>query len=231
MAEIIRIDVNSWRIEDGFVRCFVLAGREKALLIDTGMTLPNARELAESITDLPLELLNTHADPDHISGNQAFGRMLMHPAEEENYRFHGGAGEISLINDGALIELGERQLEVIHIPGHTAGSIALLDPKARVLISGDSVQTDNIFMFGPRRNIGAFIESMERLEGMKDRFDLIWPSHGSFPAGPELIAKLIEGARSIVSGRAEGTVTEHRGSKVMLYRFPYAGFICDMRLE
>jgi glyoxylase-like metal-dependent hydrolase (beta-lactamase superfamily II) len=52
--------------------------------------------------------------------------MLMHPAEEDNYRFHGGTGEISPINDGSLIDLGKRQLEVINIPGHTAGSIALL---------------------------------------------------------------------------------------------------------
>ena len=67
MSEIIRINEDTWRIEDNGVRLFVLEGKEKALLIDSGMRTPNAREIAESITKLPLELLNTHADPDHIS--------------------------------------------------------------------------------------------------------------------------------------------------------------------
>ena len=35
--EIIRINSSTWRIEDGGVRFFLLTGREKALLIDSGM--------------------------------------------------------------------------------------------------------------------------------------------------------------------------------------------------
>lgn len=44
MAEIIRIDESTTRIEDGQVRFFLLEGREKALLIDTGMTTADARK-------------------------------------------------------------------------------------------------------------------------------------------------------------------------------------------
>lgn len=47
MAEIIKMNENTWRIEDGGVRCFLLEGKDKALLIDSGMTLPDARTLAE----------------------------------------------------------------------------------------------------------------------------------------------------------------------------------------
>ncbi len=79
--EVVRIDDATWRIEDGMVRCYLLAGAEKALLIDTGMTLQNARAIAEGLTDKPVELLNTHGDPDHIAGNAAFPRFYMHPAE------------------------------------------------------------------------------------------------------------------------------------------------------
>ena len=70
--EIIPIDAQTWRIEDGMVRCYLLAGTDSALLIDTGMTLQNAREIAEGLTDRPVKLLNTHGDPDHIAGNAAF---------------------------------------------------------------------------------------------------------------------------------------------------------------
>ena len=59
-----------------------------------GMNTPNAKEMAESLTDLPLILINTHADPDHISGNGAFEEFYMSLAEEENYRQNGGKGTI-----------------------------------------------------------------------------------------------------------------------------------------
>ena len=41
---------------------FLLVGTEKALLIDSGMNTLNAKQIAESITKLPIILLNTHAD-------------------------------------------------------------------------------------------------------------------------------------------------------------------------
>ena len=71
MVDIIQIDNNTWRIEDNFVR-FLINWRRKALLIDSGANTPNAKEIAESLTKLPVILLNTHADGDHISGNESF---------------------------------------------------------------------------------------------------------------------------------------------------------------
>ena len=228
MAEIIKINDNSWRIEDGFVRMFLLEGSDTALLVDTGATCPEARQIAESLTDKPVALLNTHSDPDHVSGNGAFGFFMMQYEDEPYYRQTGGQGMMMPLRDGDVLDLGGRPIKVIHIPGHTPGSVALLDVNARVLISGDSVQNDNIFMFGPRRNIKEFIRSLERLNGLKDSFSEVWPSHGSFPVEPDLIDKLIEGARQIVDCKVTGTQTVHRDTPVMLYKFPYAGFFCDL---
>ena len=148
--------------------------------------------------------------------------------DEPFYREKGGQGMMMPLRDGDVLDLGGRPLKVIHIPGHTPGSVALLDVNARVLISGDSVQNDNIFMFGPRRNIKEFIRSLERLNGLKDSFSEIWPSHGSFPVAPDLIDKLVEGARQIVDGKVSGTQAVHRDTPVIFYEFPYAGFFCDL---
>ena len=227
MAEIIKINDNSWRIEDGFVRMLLLEGSQTALLVDSGATCPEARQIAESLTGKPLAVLNTHSDPDHVSGNGAFGFFMMHFEDEPYYRETGGQGMLMPLRDGDVLDLGGRPLKVIHIPGHTPGSVALLDVNAGVLISGDSVQNDNIFMFGPRRNIREYIRSMEMLRSMKDRFTEVWPSHGTFPVEPDLIDKLIEGANLILEGKASGTQTEYRGTHVIHYEFPYAGFICD----
>lgn len=228
MADIIQINDTSWRIEDNGVRFFLLAGTEKALLIDSGMNTPNAKQIAESITKLPIMLLNTHADADHISGNGSFDCFYMHPDEEDNYRARGGAGIILPVKENDIIDLGNRPLKIIFIPGHTPGSIAVLDINNRVLITGDSIQDGNIFMFKKHRNLSLYVESLKKLSMCTDEFDTIYPSHGSFPVRPELIANLIEGAEQIINGTANGKVIEMFGTPVMYYKFPYAGFLCDI---
>ncbi len=227
MAEIIQINDTTWRIEDNGVRFFLLAGTEKALLIDSGMNTPNAKQIVESITELPVMLLNTHADPDHISGNGSFDYFYMHPDEEDNYRAHGGSGTILPVKDNEIIDLGNRPLKIIFIPGHTPGSIAVLDINSRVLISGDTVQDGNIFMFSERRNLPLYVESLKKLSMYTGEFDAIYPSHGSFPVSPGLIAELIEGAEQIINRTAKGKGVDMFGTPVKLYKFPYAGFLCD----
>ena len=86
MAEVIKINENTYRVEDGGVRFYIFCGTEKAALIDSGMNTPDARQIAEGVTKLPLILINTHADRDHVSGNDAFESFYMSPAEEGNYR-------------------------------------------------------------------------------------------------------------------------------------------------
>ena len=108
--EVIQINNDTWRIEEDGVRFFLLAGKERALLIDSGMTVHNAREIAESLTKLPLSLLNTHADIDHIGSNAQFETFYLHPAEEANYRRGGGTGTILPVREGDALDLGGREL-------------------------------------------------------------------------------------------------------------------------
>lgn len=199
MSEIIQINEDTWRIEDNGVRFFLLTGTESALLIDSGMQTPNAREIAESITKLPLQLLNTHADPDHISGNGMFDSVLMSPMEEALYRAHGGKATIVPVQNGDIIDLGSRPLEIIDLPGHTPGSVAILDCNHRALISGDSIQDGRIFMFGEHRNMKNYIESLSNLSQLEGKYDTIYPSHGTIPVSPKLTAQLIFGATLEIS--------------------------------
>ena len=224
MMDIMQLNENTYRVEDDRVRFFILEGTEKALMIDTGMNNPNAIDAAKKVTDKPVELLNTHADRDHISGNGFFEKMYMSPAEEENYRECGGKGTIIPIKEGDVIDLGNRPLEIIDIPGHTPGSVAILDINNRILISGDSVQAGIIFMFGKYRNMETYIESLKKLRKYEGRFDVIYPSHGPFPVYPDITQKLIEGAQSVLSGEVEAKEMDLFGNKVNMYQLGYAGF-------
>ena len=231
MAEAIKINDSTWRFEDDGVRFFLLCGSRKAALIDTGMNTPDARKLAEGLTELPIILINTHADRDHISGNEAFEEFYMSPAEEDNYRDNGDKGTIIPVKDGDVIDLGDRPLRIIDNPGHTPGSIAILDVKNRVLIAGDSVQDGNIFMFGKYRNMDTYITSLKKLSVYDGQYDEIYAMHGTIPVKPQLIGELIEGAEQIQRGTASAKMVDMFGNDVMLYRFPYAGFLCDVGEE
>ena len=226
--EIININENTWRIEDGGVRFFLLAGEEKALLIDSGMQIHNAKEIAEGLVNLPVELLNTHADRDHVGSNDEFDAFYMNPAEASNYyNTNKMAGTFIPVADGDIIDLGGRELEIITLPGHTPGSIAVLDKNNRALISGDPIQDGDIFMFGVQREMHAYLLSLEKLRKQKDRFDTIYPSHGTFPVGPELIDALQEGAKRVLAGEIQGTDKEFFGTKIKRYDVGVAGFLCD----
>ena len=227
-AVVQQVDEDTWRIENGMVRFFLLKGTEKALLIDTGMTVRHAREIAEALTGLPVLLLNTHSDGDHTGGNGEFEEFYMHPADEPRYRQSGKGGRLIPLRDGEEIDLGNRKLRIIHLPGHTPGSVAVLDVSRRVLISGDPIQEHGrIFMFGERRNMKDYIASLDKLEKMAGGFDEIWPSHSDIPLSPDCIPRLREGAQRIVDGKAEGKPTEFFGQQITVYNLGFTTFLCN----
>lgn len=226
--EVIRIDERTWRIEDGpIVRFFLIAGDEKAVLLDSGMTTVNARAIVEELTDLPIMLVNTHADPDHLAGCEAFDTCYMHPAEEGNFRFQGKKGAYEPLNDGDIIDLGGRTLEIIHIPGHTPGSIGIVDVERRVLFAGDTVQTGQIFLFGPQRDVAEYRKSLAKLNSMTDRFDAIYPSHASIPVQNELIGELYEASGHLTDGTYEMHDAEFHGMPVVMVDAGVAKFMLD----
>ncbi len=227
-AKAYQIDDSTWRFEEESVRFFLLAGSDRALLIDSGMQTHHAKELAEELTDLPLCLLNTHADPDHIGSNHEFAWFYMSPAECANYyRAQGRSGNVVPVWDGERLDLGNRPLQIFALPGHTPGSIAVLDEKSRRLFSGDPIQDGRIFMFGPQREMHAYLHSLRRLQKELDRFDEIYPSHGTCPVKPSLIQTLQQAAQQLLDGNIEGRCEEAFGHPVIAYDAGAAIFLCD----
>lgn len=229
-CEIIKIDEDTWRFENSGVRFFLLKGKERALLIDSGMNATGVKEMCEGLTDLPISLLNTHADIDHIGGNDEFPSFMMHPSEAINYYCDKNrVGIIDPIYDGDVIDLGGRELEVMLTPGHTPGSIMLLDRGKGVVYSGDSVQDGNIFLFGTMRNIRAYVLGLKRLEKWTGQYDIIYPSHSSFPVSPSLVPKLIDGAKGVMRGEIEGKEVSVFNQKVMVYDIGCAKILGEVK--
>lgn len=92
---------------------------------------------------------------------------------------HHDVGEITAAptEAGHIIDLGDRHYEVLHVPGHTHGSIALLDRANRELFSGDVVYDDHLLDDLHESDAHAYQRSMEMLGGLD--IDVVRPGHGS----------------------------------------------------
>lgn len=74
-----RIADDLWSIEDmGFEISYLITGKDKALLIDTGFGMGDISAVVDEITSLPLIVVNTHAHPDHAGGDDRFPEVYLH---------------------------------------------------------------------------------------------------------------------------------------------------------
>jgi hydroxyacylglutathione hydrolase len=136
---------------------YLVTGTRRAMLVDTGMGLGDLAGMVRSLTDLPLTVVNTHGHPDHAGGNGGFEEVwlapqdvaLMHQMTADQFRLddlkraHGGNDPVyhrlaeslvplgpyrlQVLQPGQIIDLGSRRFEVLPLPGHTPGSICLLN--------------------------------------------------------------------------------------------------------
>ncbi len=134
--------------------------KKNAYLIDPGnFNDLETKQLNDFIVNENLTLKNillTHAHIDHVLGlQQAFDRykvpVLLHKLEQEildrnpidanrfGFFFPPFVGQTSYIKEGETIALGDHQLEILHVPGHSPGSIAFYNAAQRILISGDAL--------------------------------------------------------------------------------------------
>lgn len=77
-----------------------------------------------------------------------------------------GAEPTHLLADGDAIDLGDRRFEVLHTPGHTAGSACLWDPTEGTLFTGDAIYADARLSFD---DPAAALTSLERIAALPVR--------------------------------------------------------------
>ena len=186
-------------ILDDWVRQFLIVGEEEALLIDTGVEDSHVAETVRQVTGLPVRVVLTHGDHDHTGGLPDFSACRIHPGDGDML-----PPEIRWepLEEGEILECGGYRLEVISIPGHTPGSIALLDREHGLLLPGDSLQKEGtIYMFGPRRNLDQYIRSLEKLVPLEPELRQILPCHGEYPIEPAYISRVLEDALALREGK------------------------------
>ena len=220
MREVVKIDDITYRIEDEYVRFFLLLGEDRAAVIDTGISGEGVRNIVEKITDKPLILINTHGDGDHTSATFEFDSYYINEKDYlgcmMNEKYPDSTPQFIL--DGDEIDLGKRVLRIIEIPGHTRGSVAILDVNNRCLFAGDSIQAGQIFMFGDHRNPELFENSIIKLLGMIDNYDVIYPSHDMPTLTNDYVEKVLDDWISYREGKLGYENCNVHGNMVRSYR-------------
>lgn len=174
---------------------------KECAMIDPGMSNPQEEKALENfIAEKGLKLtqvINTHLHIDHVAGipylQKKYGvPVLAHEGDSfmaagmsQQARMFGltlplDNIEISeYLKDGDKIKVGNGTLEVISVPGHSKGSIALYDPEGKFLISGDSLFQGSIGRTDlPGGNYKELIDSItERLLTLPDD-TVVLPGHG-----------------------------------------------------
>jgi hydroxyacylglutathione hydrolase len=153
---------------------FLLFGADRALLLDTGSRRGNIAPqirltvhgwlLRNNRAAMPLVVVHTHSHADHVAGDaelQALGDpdipvTYVAPTVQANQKFFGIA---HWPDDPGAVDLGNRIIDVLAIPGHDAAGVALYDRQTAILFTGDSVYPGRLYI----RDLAAFTQSNQRM--------------------------------------------------------------------
>ncbi len=205
--EATEIAPGTWQILSSGDYHYLLAGNGEAIAIDTGYGAGNLREYLEGLCGLPVRaVINTHDHFDHTANNCYFDLAYM--AEETipkaTLPFPSFAGvafprnpNTRPVSDGDIIPLPGRELEIIKIPDHALGSIAVLDRCERLLFSGDEFMPGIKWLNGTAES---FLRNMEKLMAHRHEFDRLCGGPGIMDAEEADIH--YEAAKLMLSGTA-----------------------------
>ncbi len=211
-------------LDDGRVRCFLFVGEKDALLIDTAFPDSNIITEVKKITDLPVRVALTHGDMDHTGGLKNFDACFVH---SDDFKMIPENIEKHELKEGNVLYAGDYKLKVIHIPGHTYGSIAFLEEQKQFILTGDGVQKNGmIFMFGEIRNFPLYLESLKKLCEIviNQKIEKIYPSHSECPLSAEAAQKVLEDAENLYAGKIP-MLKKHEFMPCNVYQGAYTGFL------
>jgi len=156
----------------------------KCLIIDPGCYEPNEKqELASYISSnklQPVKLINTHGHIDHILGNDFVKseyniQVYIHEIEIPTYESvntyasdYGFADYVQAeidhyLSEGEKVSFGDSFFEVLFVPGHSPGHVALINESQNICIGGDVLFKGSIGRTDlPGGNFDILIDSIQK---------------------------------------------------------------------
>lgn len=202
------------------VDMYLLEGSSKALLIDAGDSKADLAGFIGGLTGKPVEVVIAHGHGDHTAGMDQFRQVYMSHKDIEslNSMFGTGLSESDVIDlkGGEVFDIGTYKIEVIAVPGHTPGSVVLLDRERQLLFTSDALGSGSVWMQLPESSpIEAYAAELRKLVDYLAEFDRlkVFVGHDcqrNLGYGMQYIKDVLACAEGIVSGEITGTPTEDK---------------------
>ena len=149
---------------------YLLFGSERAMLVDTGAGASDAAAVTHKLIArwlarekrerIPLIVVHTHAHGDHTAGDKGFADMpdttLVPASVEADSKAFGIENWPDSVGS---IDLGNRIIDVIPIPGHQAAHVAYYDRRTGILHTGDHLYPGRLYV----TDFAAYLASTRRL--------------------------------------------------------------------
>lgn len=172
----------------------------ECVIIDAGCSTQDEQDILSGFIETsglnPVKLINTHCHVDHIMGNgyiyKKFGlKTQAHKDETDNFEnspehanlfgisFSSPPYELIELNEGDKVKFGNSVLEILFLPGHSAGSLAFFNKVQKFVFVGDVLFKDSIGRTDlPGGNYKTLMISIkEKLFSLGDEF-VVYSGHG-----------------------------------------------------
>jgi glyoxylase-like metal-dependent hydrolase (beta-lactamase superfamily II) len=176
---------------------WLVRGRDGDLIVDTGTGLVSPAPVVEAITGRPVLAIALCHFYDHAGGLHAFENRACHPLEAEAIANASDKIEVyvdadmmaalprpgfaigdyaltpttptRLLEDGAIIDLGDRAIEVLHLPGISPGAIGLWEAATGFLFASDTLFADPLRRDFALHDRALLVESLRRIRTLPVR--------------------------------------------------------------
>ncbi|MGQ4598417.1 MBL fold metallo-hydrolase [Nocardia sp. R6R-6] len=176
---VFELDGGSWNVDNNI---WLIGDDDEVVIVDAAH---DAKPIAEAVGQRNVvAVICTHGHNDHVTfapqlGADLHAPVLLHPGDDPLWQMTHPGSKYWHLSDEQRVAIAGTQLQVLHTPGHSPGSVCLYLPEAGALFSGDT-----LFSGGPGATGRSYSDFPTIIGSIRERIfalpeeTLVYTGHG-----------------------------------------------------